>query len=122
EEFPRDPRIRRYVNALNEQGIYCIIICSKKKNDSYIEEWNGNRIYRLPISKKRGSFFITLVEYILFTVLSTYLLICLGIKYRFKIIHVHTLPDFLIFAAIWNKLFGAKIILDLHEIFPELYM
>jgi len=28
----------------------------------------------------------------------------------------------LIFAAIWNKLFGTKLILDLHEIFPELYM
>ncbi len=35
---------------------------------------------------------------------------------------MHTLPDFLIFAALWNKIFGAKLILDLHEIFPELYM
>lgn len=122
EEFPRDPRVRRYVNMLNEQNIFCIIICSKKKNDSYFEEWNGNLIYRIPVSKKRGSFFITLLEYLLFTNFSCYLLICLGIKYRFKIIHVHTLPDFLIFAAIWNKIFGAKTILDLHEIFPELYM
>jgi len=122
EEFPRDPRVRRYINSLNEQNIFCIIICSKKKNNSYFEEWNGNLIYRLPISKKRGSFFITLLEYLLFTNFSCYMLIFLGIKYRFKIIHVHTLPDFLILAAIWNKLFGAKTILDLHEIFPELYM
>ncbi len=122
EEFPRDPRVRRYVNALNEKDIYCVIICSKKKRDSYREEWNGNVIYRIPISKKRGSFLITLLEYMLFAWISSILLIYLSIKYRFKIIHTHTLPDFLIFAALWNKIFGAKLILDLHEIFPELYM
>lgn len=122
EEYPRDPRVRRYVNALNETGIYSIIICSKRKRDSYFENINGNLIYRIPVSKKRGSFFITLIEYILFTWLSSFLLIYLGIKHRFKIIHSHTLPDFLIFAAIWNKIFGVKLILDLHEIFPELYM
>jgi glycosyltransferase involved in cell wall biosynthesis len=122
EEFPRDPRVRRYVNALNEKGIYCVIICSKKKRDSYREEWNGNIIYRIPISKKRGSFFVTLLEYLFFTWVSSIMLIYLGLKYRFKIIQTHTLPDFLIFAALWNKIFGAKLILDLHEIFPELYM
>jgi glycosyltransferase involved in cell wall biosynthesis len=122
EEFPRDPRVRRYVNALNEAGIYCVILCSKKKRDSYYEEWNGNVIYRIPVSKKRGSFFVTLLEYLLFSWIASFLLVYLGVKYRFKIIHTHTLPDFLIFAALWNKIFGAKLILDLHEIFPELYM
>lgn len=122
EEYPRDPRVRRYVNALNEAGIYCVIICSKKKRDSFYENLNGNPVYRIPVSKQRSSFIITFIEYLLFTSVSSVLLAYLGIKYRFRIIHVHTLPDFLIFAALWNKLFGAKLILDLHEIFPELYM
>ncbi len=122
EEYPRDPRVRRYVNALNEKSIYCIIICSKKKNDPYFQELNGNLIYRIPVSKKRGSFLFTFIEYLLFSWISSFLLIYTGLKYRFKVIHTHTLPDFLIFAALWNKLFGAKLILDLHEIFPELYM
>jgi len=121
EEFPRDPRVRRYVNALNEEGKSCVIVCSKKKNGKYFEEQNGNLIYRIPVSKKRTSFFITLIEYLAFTSISCFLLTYLGIKYRFKIIHVHTLPDFLVFAAFWNRIFGAKVILDLHEIFPELY-
>ncbi|HMT12489.1 MAG TPA: glycosyltransferase, partial [Ignavibacteria bacterium] len=122
EEYPRDPRVRRYVNALNDKGMGCVVICSKRKRDSYYEELGMNRIYRIPVSKKRGSFLMTLVEYLLFSWISSMLLVYLGIKYRFKIIHTHTLPDFLIFAALWNKLFGAKLILDLHEIFPELYM
>lgn len=122
EEYPRDPRVRRYVNALNENGIYCIVICSKKKKDPYFQEIEGNMIYRIPVSKKRGSFFVTLIEYLLFSGFALFLLIYTGIRYRFKIIHTHTLPDFLIFAALWNKVFGAKLILDLHELFPELYM
>jgi len=122
EEYPRDPRVRRYVNALNEKGEKCIVVCSKKKNDSYFENINGNLVYRLPVSKKRGSFLLTLIEYLLFAWMASFVLLYLQIKYRFKIVHTHTLPDFLIFAALWNKIFGAKLILDLHEIFPELYM
>lgn len=122
EEYPRDPRVRRYVNALNSAGRNCIIVCSKKKNEKYFEKIGGNLVYRIPVSKKRGSFFLTLVEYLLFTWISSILLLYLQLRRRFKVVHVHTLPDFLIFAALWNKIFGVKLILDLHEIFPELYM
>lgn len=122
EEFPHDPRVRRYVKALNEQGKKCIIICSKKKGDKFFEEYYGNHIYRIPVAKRRSSFFITFFEYTIFTIITAFLVNYLGIKYRFKLIHVHTLPDSLVFAAVLNKIFGAKIILDLHEIFPELYM
>ena len=122
EEYPRDPRVRRYVNALNSTGRNCVIVCSKKKNEKYFENIGGNAVYRIPVSKKRGSFFLTLLEYLLFAWISSFLLLYLQLRYRFKIVHVHTLPDFLIFAALWNKIFGAKLILDLHEIFPELYM
>jgi glycosyltransferase involved in cell wall biosynthesis len=37
------------------------------------------------------------------------------------LVHVHNLPDFLVFAAILPKLLGAKIILDIHDILPECY-
>jgi glycosyltransferase involved in cell wall biosynthesis len=122
EEFPRDPRVRRYVNALNESGTYCVIICSKKKKDRVFEDWNGNAVYRIPVAKLRQSFIMTFLEYLIFTFLSAILISYLGIKYRFRVIHVHTLPDSLIFAAALNKLFGAKLILDLHEVFPELFI
>src|SRR5204862_300249 len=40
---------------------------------------------------------------------------------RFDLIHVHNIPDFLVFAAWYPKLRGAKVILDIHDIMPELY-
>ena len=40
---------------------------------------------------------------------------------RYDFIHVHNVPDFLVFAAWWPRMFGAKIILDIHDIVPEFY-
>jgi glycosyltransferase involved in cell wall biosynthesis len=122
EYFPFDPRVRRYVNALTEKEIPSIIICSKSKGSKYFEKYKDNLIYRIPVSKHRQSFILTTFEYLTFTFLSAPLLIYLGIKHRVKIIHVHTLPDFLIFAGIFNKAFSVKLILDLHELFPEVFI
>jgi glycosyltransferase involved in cell wall biosynthesis len=34
---------------------------------------------------------------------------------------VHSVPDFEIFAAVFQKLFGSKLILDIHDLVPELF-
>src|SRR5882672_1723652 len=36
-------------------------------------------------------------------------------------LHVHNIPDFLIFAGLRLKFYGTRIILDIHDIVPELY-
>jgi glycosyltransferase involved in cell wall biosynthesis len=37
------------------------------------------------------------------------------------LIHVHNIPDFLVFAAWYPKLTGVPVILDIHDIVPELF-
>ena len=39
----------------------------------------------------------------------------------YDLIHIHNVPDFLVFAAAYPKLRGAKVILDIHDIVPEFY-
>jgi glycosyltransferase involved in cell wall biosynthesis len=39
----------------------------------------------------------------------------------YDVFHIHNLPDFLVFTALYPKLKGAKIILDIHDIVPEFY-
>src|SRR6185503_13005792 len=46
----------------------------------------------------------------------------LHLKNSYDIVQVHTMPDFLVFTTIVPKLLGAKIILDIHDLMPELYM
>jgi glycosyltransferase involved in cell wall biosynthesis len=39
----------------------------------------------------------------------------------YDVIHVHSVPDFEVFATIIPRLMGARVILDIHDIVPEFY-
>src|ERR1019366_7076165 len=39
----------------------------------------------------------------------------------YQLVHVHSVPDFLVFAALIPKLCGVPVILDIHDILPEFY-
>jgi glycosyltransferase involved in cell wall biosynthesis len=43
------------------------------------------------------------------------------LRNRYHIIHVHNMPDFMVFAAWFPRLTGAKVMLDIHDIMPEFY-
>jgi glycosyltransferase involved in cell wall biosynthesis len=39
----------------------------------------------------------------------------------YDLVHVHSVPDFMVFAAWYSRLRGAKVILDVHDILPEFF-
>ena len=43
------------------------------------------------------------------------------IRKPYKLVHVHSVPDFLVFTALLPRLMGAKVILDIHDLLPEFY-
>ena len=43
-------------------------------------------------------------------------------KERYDIIYVHTMPDLLVLVGLIPKLFGARSVLNVHDMMPELYM
>ena len=44
----------------------------------------------------------------------------LHLKHAYDVIHVHNMPDFLVFSALFPKLLGAKVILEVQDVSPEL--
>ncbi len=54
--------------------------------------------------------------------MSALLFLKLGLRRRYHVVHVHSLPDFEVFAAWTARLWGGKLLLDLHELFPEIFM
>ncbi len=40
---------------------------------------------------------------------------------RYDVVHVHNMPDFLVFAAFWPRAFARKVVLDVHDLMPEAY-
>jgi len=45
----------------------------------------------------------------------------LFVRSNIRVIHVHNMPDVLVFAAIIPRLFGCQLVLDLHDTVPETY-
>ena len=122
DEYPKDSRIRRYTNALLEKRVEIFIVCINDGSYSFFEKEKNTNIYRLSLKKKRNSFIRRLWEYIIFQIFATTMVSYIAIRHNVKIFQVHTLPDFLVFSCIIPKLKGSNIILDFHELFPELMM
>ena len=60
------------------------------------------------------------VQYSQFLVACSIILAYRTLWRRYDIVHVHNMPDFLVFSALVPKLFGSKVLLDLHDPMPEL--
>jgi len=117
-----DGRVRRYADALADVGAQVDVLCLRDVNYPYSGQRDGVRIFSIPVSRSRGSRGSYLVEYAKALTLFSARLLKLFARNRYHVVHVHNMPDFLVFAAIIPRIFGAKIILDIHDPMPEFYM
>jgi glycosyltransferase involved in cell wall biosynthesis len=76
----------------------------------------------VPLKRRRGGAAAYIARYGIFLGAAFLLLAARSLRRRFDLIHVHNMPDALVFSALVPKLLGAKIILDLHDPMPELMM
>lgn len=121
--YPADPRPRRAAEALVEAGVTVDMICLRERDDEpTCEIIGGVNVWRVPLRKRRGSKFAYLLLYSQFIVYSFALLVWRGLWRKYDLVHVHNMPDVLVFAALIPKLRGARVILDLHDPMPELMM
>jgi glycosyltransferase involved in cell wall biosynthesis len=119
--YDQDGRVRRYAEILAHSCHQVDVICLRDQDQSPFKVKNGVRIFTIPYrhrSMKRGDY---LVEYTLSFILFSIWLLGLFIKHRYQIIHIHNMPDFLIFTGLLPRIFGAKLILDIHDPMPEVY-
>jgi glycosyltransferase involved in cell wall biosynthesis len=121
--YPGDPRPRRAAEALHRQGASVEVICLKETDDEPRREVvHGVAITRVPLKRRRGGKISYIVQYGTFILLTGMILARRTLRHRFALVHVHNMPDVLVFSSIIPKLFGAKVILDLHDPMPELMM
>jgi glycosyltransferase involved in cell wall biosynthesis len=116
--------IYREAKSLKDRGFGVDVICLRDScKENIFQTYQGINLYciqaREEREKKTFSYFMKLFA---FCIKATVLMCWLGIKKRYDIVHVTSPPDILVFAAIVPKLLGTKLILDIHDIGPELYM
>lgn len=121
-EYPADQRVRRYVNELMACGYKVVVICIKDELNRESESSEKINVIRLNVPKKRGSYSSRFSEYLKFFIKSFFKSVYVLYKHRPVIYHMHTFPDFIIFAGIVPKIAGSRLILDMHELTPEAMM
>jgi glycosyltransferase involved in cell wall biosynthesis len=120
--YPTDARVRREAEALIERGDTVDVICLGEKGELNPEYKNSVRMIKIFLPRYRGSNSgMYIASYLYFFWAAMLKLIRLQLKYSYQVIQVHTMPDFMVFTTIIPKLLGAKVILDVHDLMPELY-
>jgi glycosyltransferase involved in cell wall biosynthesis len=119
--FPGDPRVRRQSDALLDAGYEVDILALRQSGETAEERENGLRIVRLPVNRAFAGFAGHLAEYVAFTAIAAWRLAREHRRRRYDLVQVATVPDFLGFAALPEKLGGVPLLLDLYEDMPEFF-
>lgn len=118
--YPDDPRVSREARTLVRAGVEVDVVCLKRLGQPSREEADGVRTIRIPLATQRGSRLRYAWQYTAFLLLATAVVTRAWCQRRYSLIHVHSLPDFLVFSSALPRTLGARVILDLHEAMPEL--
>ncbi|MCC6344081.1 MAG: glycosyltransferase [Bryobacterales bacterium] len=122
--YESDNRVRRYAETLAKRGdhVDVIALSGTSANELGTQTLNGVTVYHVQHREhnERGKW--TYARRLLrFLVASSVLLTRRHNHISYDLVHVHNMPDFLVFAAWYPKWTGAKLILDIHDVVPELF-
>lgn len=120
--YESDNRVSRYAKTLANLGWNVEVIALRGEGQPAKTISGNTRVYRVQRRKRNEKSKLTyLAKLVAFFFRSMVLLTWRHIVEGYDLIHVHSVPDFEVFAAIVPRLFGAKVILDIHDIVPEFY-
>lgn len=119
--YPWELNVKREAEALLQDGFDVHVICLRGESETAKDRVDGVTVHRLPVSHRRGRIFRYLLEYNVFFILASVKLFALHLRYRFRVIQVNTMPDYLVFCALLPRLFGTPVVLHVHEPVPELF-
>lgn len=120
--YALDARVRRETEMLLSDGWALDVVCLRDAADPPVE-WSGKvRLLHVPGRRYHGHSVLTyFLEHLTFFVSALFCVTWLTLSRRYSLIHVHNLPDFLVFAAVVPRLLGARVLLDIRDPVPDLY-
>jgi len=122
--YEGDGRVRRYAETLAKRGDQVDVIALSTNGTSLgQEDFSGVTLHRIQSRDTNERNKWTYVWRLLrFFTASSMLLTRLHRSAQYDLIHIHNVPDFLVFTAWLPKLTGATLVLDIHDIVPELFI
>lgn len=121
--FPDDPRLARQAAALVEAGGRVDVVCLRRpgSGERVLEEIDGVVVRRLGGTRARSSRLRYVVEYGTFFLAAAATLAREHARSRFALVQVANPPDALVGCGLPERVGGAGLVLDIHDLSPELY-
>ncbi len=120
--YPSDPRIRKEVAALLDAGRSVDILCLRGSGEKRREKSEALRVWRLPVARNRQArLTMYVLEYGMFMLLAAAAVPWIWLRGRHSVVQTHTLPDPLVLTGLIPQFFGARLVLDMHELTPEFF-
>lgn len=120
--YEGDNRIMRYAETLAQRGDHVDVLALRAKDsprEKVIVGVNLCGLQSREINEKiHFSFLWNITKFFL---RAMYEVSRRHLREKYDLIHVHSVPDFLVFTAWLPKLTGTPVILDIHDILPEFY-
>jgi len=120
--YPLDPRVVRAARVALREGYEVDVVATRQPGELPHERVAGVQVIRLPVAHSMGGGMRQLVrEYIGFSLCACARLARLARTRRYGVVHVHNPPDFLVAAALIPRLFGSRIIFDIHDLSSDMF-
>jgi glycosyltransferase involved in cell wall biosynthesis len=120
--YQSDPRVIREAEAAAAAGFAVDFLALRSPGDPPEEDLRGIKVFHLAQSRYRGGGHLKYVlAYLQFFLRCLFKVSILFLKRRYRVIHVNNMPDFLVFSTVIPKIFGAKVILDIHDPMPNTF-
>jgi glycosyltransferase involved in cell wall biosynthesis len=120
--YDSDNRVMRYAETLAKRGDEVDVIALREQDGAPVTTRNGVRVLHIQrrlVNEK--SQFTYLFRILLFFMRAMWVLSIKHLRKPYRFVHVHSVPDFLVFTAWLPRITGAKVILDIHDVLPEFY-
>lgn len=121
--YQTDPRCRREATLAAAGGWEVHFYALSRDGHSRTEAVEGITLHELPMERYRGGSTVSyLLGYLRFLFLAGGAVFAAHLRRRFRIIHVNTMPDFMVLTGLLPRMCGARLLLDIHDVMPEIYM
>jgi len=120
--YEADNRVMRYAETLAQDGHEVEVFALQGGRNPKHEVICGVRVHRLQsrVVNERGQLSYAW-RICLFLLRALYQVSKQDLRKKYDLLHVHSVPDFLVFSALVPRLRGTPVILDIHDILPEFY-
>jgi glycosyltransferase involved in cell wall biosynthesis len=121
--YESDTRIMQYATALVQRGdVVDVIALRRDESLPLFQVVQGVNVYRIQtrVVNEKGLFSYS-SRILKFLFKAGLFLWRRGDQNNYDLVHVHNVPDLLVFAAVVPKLKKIPVILDIHDLLPEFY-